>query len=58
MTLDQNNTGFMYFKIKFLRISGAKIKERVIVGLQIREFLRDENLKTSCGKWKEQNGNH
>jgi len=36
----------MYFEIKFLRISGAKIKERVIVGPQIREFIQDENLKT------------
>ena len=55
MTTDQNSTGFIYFKTKFLRINGAKIKESIIVGPQIMEFIQDENLKTSYVKWKEQN---
>jgi len=39
--MDQNNTGFLYFKIKFLRISDAKIKEGVTAGPQIRQFIQD-----------------
>jgi len=58
MTMDQNSTGFMYFKIKFLRIRSAKIKESVIVEPQIREFIQDENVKISYVKWKKQNGSH
>jgi len=33
--MDPNSAGFMYCKNKFLRISPAKIKEGIFVGLQI-----------------------
>jgi hypothetical protein len=39
--MDHNGTGFMYLTDKFSRISDAKIKDRVFVGLQIREFIQD-----------------
>jgi hypothetical protein len=37
----QNCVGFMYLKKKFPRISDAKVKEGIFVGIQIRELLQD-----------------
>jgi hypothetical protein len=39
--MDQNNSGFMYLKNKFPRISDAKIKENVFVGPHIGELIQD-----------------
>jgi len=39
--MDHIGAGFMYLTDKFPRISDAKIKDRVFVGPQIREFIQD-----------------
>jgi len=39
--MDQNSNGFTYLKSRFPRISDAKIKEGVFVGLQIRKLIQD-----------------
>jgi len=39
--MDQNSAGFAYLKNTFPRISTAKIKEGVLVGLQIRKLIQD-----------------
>jgi hypothetical protein len=41
MTMDKNNTEFMYLKNKFPKVSDAKIKEGISVGPQIRELIRN-----------------
>jgi tRNA G10 N-methylase Trm11 len=39
--VDQNSPGFVCLKEKFPRESDSKIKERIFVGLQIRELIED-----------------
>ena len=39
--MDQNSGGFMYLENNFPRISDAKIRERIFVGIQIRELIQD-----------------
>jgi hypothetical protein len=43
--MDKNGTGFMYLKLKFLRLSDAKIKEGIFVGPQVRELIKDEQFE-------------
>jgi len=42
--MDQNSVVFTYLKNKFPRISTAKIKEGIFVGLQIRKLT--QNVKS------------
>jgi hypothetical protein len=42
--MDKTPHEFMYFQEKLPRISKAKIKEEIFVGLQIRELIVDEHL--------------
>jgi len=39
--MDQNGAAFMYLKNKFPGTRDAKIKEKVFVGPQIRELIKD-----------------
>lgn len=48
--MDQNYTGFLYLKNKFLRVSDAKIKEGIFVGPQIREFINDEQFDSQLNE--------
>lgn len=48
--MDQNSAGFIYLKEKFPRISDAKIKEGIFVGLQIRELMQDEKFEKHLNK--------
>jgi hypothetical protein len=43
--MGQNNSSFMYLKNTFPRRSGAKIKEGVFVGPQMRELMQDVKSK-------------
>jgi hypothetical protein len=43
--MDKNGTGFMYLKHKFLRLNDAKIKERIFVGPEMRELIKDEQFE-------------
>jgi len=40
--MDQHHTGILYLKNTFPRVSDAKIKDGIFVGLQIRELINDE----------------
>ena len=42
--LDRNGRGFLYVKLKFPRVSEAKIKEGIFVGPQIRELMKDDEF--------------
>jgi hypothetical protein len=42
--MDQNGNGFLYKKQKFLRVSEAKIKERIFVSLQNRQIVKDSKF--------------
>ena len=42
--LNKTKAGFQYLYEKISRLSEAKIKERVFVGPQTRELLRDDNF--------------
>ena len=42
--LNVNNPSFLYLKSKFTKLSDAKIKEGIFVGLQIRQLLTDEKF--------------
>jgi hypothetical protein len=43
--MGSNGDGFRYLKLKFPILSGAKIKEGIFIGPEIRELLNDENFK-------------
>jgi hypothetical protein len=55
--MDHNGAGFMYLTDKFSRVSDAKIKDRVFVGPQIREFIQDVKFEDHLTREK-QRGNH
>jgi hypothetical protein len=40
--MDKTDRGFEYVMNKFPNMSDAKIKERVFIGLQIRELMQDK----------------
>jgi hypothetical protein len=56
--MDGHSAGFMYLKNKFPRISDAKIKEGVFVGLQIRELKQNVKAEDSLREVEKQHGNH
>jgi hypothetical protein len=43
----QRSTGFMSLKNGFFEIINAEIKEGILVGRQIREFIQDARFETS-----------
>jgi hypothetical protein len=43
--MDKSGAGFMYLKHKCPRLSDAKIKEGIFVGLQIRELIKYEQYE-------------
>ncbi|KAF2358194.1 hypothetical protein FHG87_011047 [Trinorchestia longiramus] len=43
--MDNTTLGFLYLKQKFPKISEAKIKEGIFVGLQIRSVMHDEKFE-------------
>ena len=53
-----NNSGFMYLKNKFYRITDAKIREGIFVVPQMRELIPDVKFEDQLSKQKRQQGNH
>ena len=56
--MDRHSAGFMYLKNKFPRISDAKIKEGVFVGLQIRELKQNVKAEDSLREVEKAARNH
>ena len=56
--MDRNSVEFTFLESKFLRISDAKIKEGVFVGLQIRELKLNVKVEDSLREVEKQHGNH
>jgi hypothetical protein len=42
--MDKNGDGFLFLKLKFPKLSDAKIKEGIFVGPQIRTLLKDASF--------------
>jgi hypothetical protein len=48
--MDCDVQGFLYLQRKFARISDAKIKERIFIGPQIRELMKNQDFERSLNE--------
>jgi hypothetical protein len=44
--MDKESEGFDYLKQTFLKISEAKLRERIFLGPQITQIFKDQNFST------------